>query len=373
LALLLLLPMAVVGAQGGDDFVEATLLDLYTIDLAPDWGLGETGSIDAQYIDLVNGDLAVTLILHDSLSILVHTDVEPEEYPEVVIDYIDGYFHRDITRDDLTITDNMAFYETDLEGARYLVAVVLAENDTFVLAYFEAKPEAYDRYIDVILDMVASIQSIDGKVASSEGDATSAASGEPCVLFTDAADGVQLRVGPGMHRGVFSLLRPEDGEVAVIGEAEIDGAQWFRLENEASAANELWVLGADVTTTGDCGTVGEVDAPPVIPASSNPAPTAAPSQPDAVPASDEPAPAANTPAPQASAGMCMFHGRNEWDTPIQFVLQGPDTYVFYMDPGQETTREMIPGTYQLTNWTGQLSTFYDCQDELWVRFLPPEE
>jgi hypothetical protein len=82
---------------------------------------------------------------------------------------------------------------------------------------------------------------------------------------------------------------PANTDVTVTGRIELDdGSVWYQLDKaeaapQGSAAAELWVNAEDVTDSGDCTTVGETNAPPVIPISAAP-PTAAPGQPAPEPA-----------------------------------------------------------------------------------------
>ena len=111
---------------------------------------------------------------------------------------------------------------------------------------------------------------------------TSTIASEPCTVSTNTADTVQLHVGPGLNRAVVAFL-PANTDFEVTGSFTTDdGSEWFQLDkNEAapsSAASEVWVARDDVDESGDCDTVEDASAPPIVPIISNPPPqpTAAP-------------------------------------------------------------------------------------------------
>lgn len=90
----------------------------------------------------------------------------------------------------------------------------------------------------------------------------------PCLIRTDRAD-VQVRVGPGMGRGVFAFLAA-GVEYPVIGQVlDEAGNLWWQIDKTLIPGHEavvsLWVLATDVTAIGDCDQVPPGDAPPLIP------------------------------------------------------------------------------------------------------------
>ncbi|MBZ0320255.1 MAG: hypothetical protein K8L91_27835 [Anaerolineae bacterium] len=91
------------------------------------------------------------------------------------------------------------------------------------------------------------------------------ASTEPCTVSTSQSNTVQLRVGPGTNRGVFTFL-PANRLFKVLGQTVIDGKIWWKLDkNEVlpqGAAGELWVAAEDVTATPSCESVTPMLAPP---------------------------------------------------------------------------------------------------------------
>src|SRR5689334_7486187 len=57
----------------------------------------------------------------------------------------------------------------------------------------------------------------------------------PCVVRTDRAGRVSVRVGPGMNRTSFVFL-PVDEDFEVLGKAEDDdGGLWWKLDREIVA------------------------------------------------------------------------------------------------------------------------------------------
>jgi Tol biopolymer transport system component len=97
----------------------------------------------------------------------------------------------------------------------------------------------------------------------------------PCAVRTDRED-VEVRVGPGTNRGVFTNLPPNQ-DFAVVGQAtDSDGAVWFELQKDQipghEVVNSLWVARQDVQASGNCGSVQVVEPPPVIIASTPPPP-----------------------------------------------------------------------------------------------------
>ena len=83
----------------------------------------------------------------------------------------------------------------------------------------------------------------------------------PCTILTDRAD-VPVRVGPGENRGV-RLFLPAGEPIPVIGQVTIDGAGWWQID--LAGVEQAWVAQADVEAAGDCASVPDADAPPMIP------------------------------------------------------------------------------------------------------------
>lgn len=93
--------------------------------------------------------------------------------------------------------------------------------------------------------------------------------GGVCTVSVDTDDTARLRVGPGTNRTSVAFL-PSRQEFEVLGRATDDaGAVWYQLDKDQAAptraVNEVWVAAADVNSRGNCDTVGEASAPPIIP------------------------------------------------------------------------------------------------------------
>ena len=95
----------------------------------------------------------------------------------------------------------------------------------------------------------------------------------PCLVRTDRDD-VDVRVGPGENRSVFSTLPPNQ-DILVTGQAlDNEGNIWYEVDKNqipgGEMANSLWVKAADIMTIGDCGATPRVEAPPIIPGDTPP-------------------------------------------------------------------------------------------------------
>lgn len=104
---------------------------------------------------------------------------------------------------------------------------------------------------------------------------------ETCIVFAETERTAAIRVGPGENRTSIAFL-PANTEFEVLGQATDDeGNVWFKLDKDQATPNrsnaEAWVAAADVETSGDCESVIDVNAPPVIPIINQVPPTAVPS------------------------------------------------------------------------------------------------
>jgi hypothetical protein len=111
---------------------------------------------------------------------------------------------------------------------------------------------------------------IDTVTASFDSSGTLVNTGSgSCTVSADTANSAQLRVGPGPNRGAISFL-PANTPVTVTGRIELaDGSIWYQLDKteaapKGTAAAELWVAAQSITASGDCATVGDTSAPPII-------------------------------------------------------------------------------------------------------------
>ncbi len=135
---------------------------------------------------------------------------------------------------------------TDVEDGGKLVAIAFARGDVGMV-YIEGD---YVLQEATVMAIIASF-------------------GEPCVVWTDAAETVRVRVGPGTNRSSVAYL-PVDDAFAPLGQAaDDDGAVWYQLDPALAAPdrlmNEAWVASADVGSAFTCAAVSEAEAPPLIP------------------------------------------------------------------------------------------------------------
>ena len=132
--------------------------------------------------------------------------------------------------------------------------------------------------------------------------------GAPCMIRTDQERTVRVHVGPGTNRTSIAFL-PANEDFAVLGQtAADDGSMWWKLDKEAvapdKAAAETWVSQDDVQSMGDCASVVDSAAPPII-AITRPQPTP-------VPGSGE-APAAPAGPVTAGSGTGLYiSGADNW-------------------------------------------------------------
>lgn len=95
------------------------------------------------------------------------------------------------------------------------------------------------------------------------------ASLKACTVSTGKKRSVELRVGPGTNRTSVAFL-PTGTQFTVLGKSsDKDGKVWFQLDKKEAApkssAKEVWVLSTSVTTSGDCASVANASAPPIVP------------------------------------------------------------------------------------------------------------
>ncbi len=106
-------------------------------------------------------------------------------------------------------------------------------------------------------------------VGSLKASDTLTAFAKACTISTQKKRSVQLRVGPGTNRTSVAFL-PAGTQFTVLGKSsDKESKVWFRLDKKEvapkSSAKELWVLSTDVTTSGDCESVANAAAPPIVP------------------------------------------------------------------------------------------------------------
>jgi hypothetical protein len=181
---------------------------------------------------------------------------EPDD--EFIVDYETEFYYGvayqgTADNDDLMDVITMAF-----DGPYFLIFELYAPEATFDAATAEFKA-----MVDTFL--VAASATIPVMTAGLDGSAPLA----ECYASVDAEGVARLRVGPGENRTAVAFLPPEI-EAQVIGYLnDDDGALWLQLDKATaapdSAAAEIWVDADSVAAAGDCDSVAEVSAPPVLP------------------------------------------------------------------------------------------------------------
>ncbi len=129
---------------------------------------------------------------------------------------------------------------------------------------------------DIVLAVAATFDTGGSTGLRPEATAT-ASSGPACTVSTSHSNSVHVRVGPGSNRTSFIFL-PVDQDFDVLGKAtDKSGNLWYKLDKDVVApgksAAEAWVAAKDVITSGDCDSVVDVNAPPVIPIAVAPPPS----------------------------------------------------------------------------------------------------
>lgn len=156
---------------------------------------------------------------------------------------------------------------TDDIGNRALMVAVRFDDGTFgIVDAFAAEADfAGD---DLLLAIATTFNSGDGSLVAG-GTAATTEDVVPCVVSTAQSNTVQLRVGPGTNRTVYAFL-PANRDFTPLGRAEADdGSLWFQMDKDEvapnAAASEAWIAVEAVETSGDCDSLGESTAPPIVP------------------------------------------------------------------------------------------------------------
>jgi hypothetical protein len=159
-------------------------------------------------------------------------------------------------------------YDDPAGDGALLIALRLSDGSIALIDSVSLDGELIEA--DVVLAIAETLDRT-GEAGGADGNAT--VSTTPCTVTTDS-NKVAVRVGPGTNRATFVFL-PSGMDFDVLGKAEIDGHTWWKLDKQAVApkksAAEAWVSELDVDESGECDTVADVNAPPVIPISAPPA------------------------------------------------------------------------------------------------------
>jgi hypothetical protein len=280
LMLAILLLAAGVHAQDGNRIL---LSGGYTISLPTGWEQAESDGV----YTFSQGDLAITLTLPDVLvSKLELTDTM--DAADVLVEAYSTMSDQTLDKETDIETQTsgeraMAAHEfqTDDGTGRGISAVLEVAPGQFALLEFQAPADTYETALPDALQIMESLQ-----VSPAAG-----VSAEPCQVRAASAY-VDLRVGPGTNRGIYTSMAT-GSSYGVLGKKTVsDGSLWWRLDMDTGSANELWVADADVETSGGCDQVADVDAPPLIfgppppppPSAENPSGTAPTPNPSKVPA-----------------------------------------------------------------------------------------
>ncbi len=268
---IVLLPVGVY-AQGGN---QVPLSGGYTISLPDGWEQAESEGV----YTFSQGDLSITLTLPDVLASQLDLTA--------AVDAADVLVEAYSTMSDQTL-DKAADIQTQTSGERAMathefqtddgtgrgISVVLeVAPGQFALMEFHAPADAYETALPDALQIMESLQA---------SEVAAGVSAEACQVRAANAY-VDLRVGPGSNRGVFTSMNAEES-YDVLGKKTLpDEGLWWRLDTATGDANELWVADAEVETSGNCEQVADVNAPPLIFAPPPPPPAAPTPVPGEVP------------------------------------------------------------------------------------------
>jgi hypothetical protein len=214
-----------------------------------------------------NGELELTMgdsmvIVYDTVAITNEFEIDQAETPEELLELIQEKLSTDdaetvklVELDGREIA-KMAMSVDEGIGA---VAAVPMDDETVGLVMFTiSSSDEEDDLTEIIDEMIASFN---------VGDST--ATGEACSVSTDQSNTVQIRVGPGQNRTVIAFL-PAGISFNVLGQTtDGDGNMWFSMPKDevapTKAVNETWIASDSVDQSGDCATVVDALAPPIIP------------------------------------------------------------------------------------------------------------
>jgi hypothetical protein len=251
-ALMLVMVLLAAGVHAQESG-EVVLSGGHTISLPIDWQQAESEGV----YTFSQGDLSISLTLPDVLAseldltaAMDAADVLVEAYATLADQTLDK--NTDI-QTQLSGERTLASHEFQTADARGITVVLEVAPGRFALMEFQAPADVYESALPDAFQIMESLQ-----VSEAVG-----ASAEPCQVRAANAS-VDLRVGPGANRGVYTSMT-SGSYYGVLGKKTVsDGTLWWRLDTNTGDANELWVADADVETTGGCDQVADVDAPPLI-------------------------------------------------------------------------------------------------------------
>lgn len=333
LLLLLALPLTIL-AQDATQTVD--LGDGYSITVPADWEATKTKNGEFTLSDGTNTLRVMTPTRLQALNINFASNSNVVDVLASLTFPFEGVQLEDGDAVKTRVGERQGAVFTNTEGTssdeRY-IAVTLSNGAFGYLSF--AVPKGELNGLQALIDEIA---------ASFDGSAEVADAGTSCTVSTETENTAQLRVGPGTNRGAISFL-PAGMEVTVTGRIELDdGSVWYQLDKTQAAPNgtpasELWVAAESITENGSCTTVGDTNAPPIIPISVAP--------PTAVPSSGE-QPNNNPPAEQPSAGAGTLPSAGRWTMTLNATTNAScEGYQNVPIPSTEVF-DTIVDSYQLT-------------------------
>jgi hypothetical protein len=303
LMLVLLLALPTLAQDDLSNVVEVS--DGYSIAVPDDWTVEEDTKLGG--FVLSNDDISIWVLGPQDVAEL--GDVAGTSHPANILPTLYAALYEPLSKD--VVIDRFTVGERDAatfpwrDAARDGEFIVLEMSDG-EFGIFESSTEIdqYDDAQDMIDSVLATFDVSEEGQTDSGGAAVTGGGGEPCIISASEASTVQMRVGPGTNRSSIAFL-PANQQFEATGRFTTDdGGVWFQLDkNEAApntAAAEIWVAETQVETSGDCDSVADASAPPIVPIRNNPppVPTAVPGSPDQPP--PEQPPANNNPPPQGA-------------------------------------------------------------------------
>lgn len=251
--------------------------------IAPEgWKKGATVLTDTLFADqpgtmFTNGGSILIIFNPDQMTGLT-SGFSGSDLKELLVDVFDQIHYFPAK---LQAISEGKFNDYDMATWNYSMPDLPGVDGAFIL--FKLDTEHY-----VALDIL----SIDGKLVESinagrkivsslsnseQADEQTAVAGEACSVSIETERSAALRVGPGENRTSVAFL-PAGNDFAVLGQSTDKNDQvWFKLDKTEAApkssANEVWVLSDDVTSNGNCDSVVDADAPPIVPIIAAPPPS----------------------------------------------------------------------------------------------------
>lgn len=291
-------------AQGDELSQQVELSDNFVLFIPDAW--------EAEYEEelggfFIRGDTAGVLVFEPSQAAEVFDFKENDPLIDILIETYRQFAGSRVRRTDVEEITLGAFSAvryryTDDEFEGLFFVVDFGEQQFGVLDFYTLEGELDEQIdlgmaiaetfsrTDVVIDpktglpvgTTSGTTTVGASVGSSSTAGGSSGTSGSCTVSTDSANTVQLHVGPGLNRAVVAFL-PANTDFEVTGSFTTDdGSEWFQLDkSEAapnSAASEVWVARENVDESGDCDSVADASAPPIVPIISNPPPqpTAAP-------------------------------------------------------------------------------------------------